>query len=242
MIAKSLAGKCGDVGNVVFLAAGVSNSLCRDQSEYDRERKLLCQTIKDCSKSGDKLVYFSSAGAVYGGNDDFKKEDSPLHPSTVYGRNKKLNESLIQNSGTDYLILRLPNLVGPSQNRHQLVPSLSLQALSGQAVLYEHAERDLLDVEDAVNIICRLLKCVENKELINIATGVSVSVSEIFAKIQKVLGTDAKIKIVPLGDKQRFCVAKLNRYLKKTNMFDKDYYSRVIEKYISGFSADIKFV
>jgi nucleoside-diphosphate-sugar epimerase len=210
----------------------VSDSTLKDQKEYERECQALEQVIRDCKERGKILVYFSSGGTVYGKRNDERKEDAALSPETVYGRHKAFCESVISSSGVRYLIARLPTVVGQTKSKTQLIPVLIKQAMEGNVTLLKDAERDIIGIADVAGIIVAILKKLRKNEIINVASGVSVPVSDIFSEIQNNLGVKPAIKIISGGDKQRFNVDKLHAYCPEIT-FTKDYYKNVIRRYIS---------
>ena len=232
MIAKGLLPYSADINDAVVFASGVSDSTLKDRQEYDREYQMLYQVIHDCRQRDKTLVYFSSGGTVYGKCDDERKEDAPLFPETVYGRHKVLCESVITSSGVRYLIARLPTVVGQTKSKTQLIPVLIKQAMEGHVTLLKDAERDIIGIADVARIIVAILGKLRRNEIINVASGVSVPVSDIFSEIQNNLGVKPIIKIVSGGDKQRFNVDKLHAYCPEIT-FTMDYYRNVIQNYIS---------
>lgn len=232
MIARGLLRYEADVKDAVVFASGVSDSTLKDQKEYERECQALDQVIRDCKKRDKTLVYFSSGGTVYGNRDDERKEGAPLFPETMYGRHKVLCESVIILSGARHLIARLPTVVGQTKNKQQLIPVLIKQAMEGHVTLFKDAERDIIGIADVAGIIAAILKKLKRNEIINVASGVSVPVIDIFSEIQNNLGVKPTIKIISGGDKQRFNVDKLHAYCPEIT-FPADYYKNIIREYIS---------
>ena len=232
MIARGLLRYSADINDAVVFASGVSDSTLKDQQEYDREYQMLCRVIQDCEQRDKTLVYFSSGGTVYGKRNEERKEDAPLFPETVYGRHKVRCESVIISSGGRYLIARLPTVVGQTKSRTQLIPVLIKQAMEGHVTLFKDAERDIIGIADVARIITAILKKLKRNEIVNVASGISVSVSDIFSAIQNNLGVKPIIKIISGGDKQRFNIDKLHAYCPEIT-FAMDYYRNVIQNYIS---------
>jgi nucleoside-diphosphate-sugar epimerase len=232
MIAKGLLRYSADVSDAVVFASGVSDSTLKDKQEYEREGQMLEQVIGDCKERDKTLVYFSSGGTVYGKRNDERKEDALLCPETMYGQHKALCESVISSSGVRYLIARLPTVVGQTKSKTQLIPVLIKQAMEGNVTLLRDAERDIIGIADVARIIVSILKKLGKNEIINVASGESVPVSDIFGEIQNILGVKPVIKIVSGGDKQRFNIDKLHAYCPEIT-FAADYYRNVIREYIS---------
>ena len=218
--------------NIVVFASGVADSTITDTGEFEREYHLLYETIMSCLKSHKKIVYFSSGGTIYGHFEGIRDENVPLLPRTAYGRHKLLCEAIIRQSTLPYLILRLPNLIGMKQNKTQLIPALIHQARQGKVTLFQHATRDLVDVDDFAQIVIRLLKTLSTNETVILASGYSISIDMIFDVIQKELNLSAEIELLPRGDEQQFSVDKLARLLHNNLPFYPEYYQDVIKKYV----------
>jgi hypothetical protein len=84
----SIASVLEDRDDLVFFASGVSNSVCVDEKEYEREFNLL-KTIN----TDQHVVYFSNLGIYY-------KEDR-------YTNHKKEIEEYIRNNFKSYTIVRI---------------------------------------------------------------------------------------------------------------------------------------
>jgi nucleoside-diphosphate-sugar epimerase len=231
MIARSLVPYKDKYPDITVFASGVSNSFEVSAQEFNREYDLLNDTVSHCIESDKCIVYFSSGGAIYGNFEKPRTEMSPTFPQSLYGRHKLLCEGIIQQSGADYLILRLPQLVGTNQNSKQLVASLVKQACVGQASIHLYATRDLLDLDDMVLFLLRLFDLEIRNETIVMASGHSVPVIKIFEEIQHVLKTDANITILKRGDRQVYNIEKLKRLIQSETFFTSAYYKAIIQKY-----------
>lgn len=240
IIAQGLAKLTKETNGTIIFATGVSNSSCDNQIEYDRECNLLYKTINYCQKNNQKLVYFSSAGTIYENSDEKKDEHSPLFPTSLYGKNKVFSESVIINSGVEYLIVRLPNVVGPKQNKNQLFSALVLQAINGNANIFQNASRDLIDIEDICDILNTLLKMDIKNEVIIIASGYSTPVLDIFNEILRVVGKKANITLSSGGNTQVFSNKKLNYLLSGKLKFTPVYYRHLIQKYVPIIAGDFE--
>ncbi len=69
MIAQSLLPYRDRFPNAVIFASGVANSHTTDAQAYEREYQLLYDTLRICAAEDQQIVYFSSAGAIYGAMD-----------------------------------------------------------------------------------------------------------------------------------------------------------------------------
>lgn len=239
MIARSFLEHQHQFPDYVIFASGVSNSSEINPAEFDREYDLLYETLHNCINDGKCIVYFSSGGVIYGKFEKTRTEKSPVFPISSYGRHKLLCESVIKQSGVDYLILRLPQLVGAHQNTNQLVASLIQQACLGQATVHRLATRDLLDVDDMVHVLMQLLDLNIRNETFIMASGYSIEVSKIFEEIQHILGTDAVITMLEQGDRQAYDIEKLKQCIPNELPFTLDYYKTIIQKYAHQLAETI---
>lgn len=225
------------LNDVVVFASGVSDSTTVDYHEFEREYDLLYETIESALKDQKRVVYLSSGGAIYGRFEGMRTEETPLLPHTLYGRHKLLCEAIVMQSTLPYLIVRLPNLVGERQNKTQLIPALIHQARQGRVTLFDHATRDLLDVEDFARILIQLLSKLTNSESIILASGYSISISNIFREIQQALNISVDIEVLSRGDQQQFSIDKLRGILDDKLPFHPQYYVEVIRKYVRQIAA-----
>jgi len=145
LIATTINNSFLDHTNLCIFAAGVSNSSEINESEFQREFDLLKNTLADNTKK--KFIYFSTVSI------DVKK-NSP----TPYTTHKLNMEKYIEDNTTNYLILRLPNVVGNSTNPNQLVNYFYNSLINNTPVtINKNYIRHLLDVEDIPMIIKFLL-------------------------------------------------------------------------------------
>lgn len=231
MVARSLQpfSEC-HVDTMVF-AGGVAQSGQLESTEYRRELDLLDAALEECTRRSLRIVYFSSGGAVYGPTATTRDELTPLLPTSAYGCHKRDCENLIRSSGVRHLIVRLANLIGPNQNRAQLIPALVQQILSGSVNVQRLAERDILDSADFASILNDLLHVVSQSETIVLASGISIAVPSLVDLIQSALGISAKVEITDSGEPQRFSIERLLTYLPGLS-FTNDYTVRIIHQYV----------
>ncbi|GAB0155135.1 hypothetical protein CHRYSEOSP005_03950 [Chryseobacterium sp. Alg-005] len=184
LIANSL--KNIDSENMLFFASGVSNSLETRSSEFEREFSLLRNTLEN---NDGKLVYFSTLSIH-----DQSKQNSHyvLH---------KLNiENYIKNNCTEYLILRIGNIVGNGGNPNTLFNFLKTQISNdNQFVIHQKARRLLLDIDDISRFIDSNCTHLTN-ETINLAYPYYYDLKEIVGAIQKKINRQAHYNEINEGD------------------------------------------
>jgi nucleoside-diphosphate-sugar epimerase len=125
-------------------------------------------------------------------------EDSAIGPASLYGASKYFAEGIAQaycrSHEANLVIARVGHLYGPGEETHRkLVPTAIRTAIAGRAPTVlgnPDARRDLMYVRDAVEALIRIidLDCKPN-EVINLASGVSSTVSEILSLIAELAGS-----------------------------------------------------
>lgn len=236
MIANAFINNCRSFDFPLYVfASGVSNSLCEEENEFNREIDLLKNTLLECLRHDGTIVYFSSAGALYSSSNEPSKETDFPCPKTLYGKHKLFCEDLIRDSNVNYLIARLPNVVGKTKNTKQLIPFLVHSARAGFVKLLENARRDIIDIDDVSRIIFALLDCSQRNLTLNIASGNSILVLDIFKEIQSILRLHPKVEIIKAGDVHLFDVSLMKSLLPGNFFFEKNYYKKVIKKYLPYF-------
>lgn len=176
----------GTDSNVVVFASGVSNSLETHASEFSRERSLLQQLLADKAK---RFIYFGSCGVT--------EAESELTP---YMRHKKSMESLVLSSPGG-LVLRLPQVVGVTENTHTLTNFLRDRILADEHfTVWAHAERNLVDIDDIVAIGATLAtELDETPSIASIAAKRSMLMPEIVKIFERALGKSANYSIMEKG-------------------------------------------
>lgn len=234
LIATALA-TCSLADEVVF-AAGVSDSACHDDGAYQRELQLLEMTLADCQRENRRIVYFSSAGRIYGPTNEPRDEETPCCPDSRYGRHKLACESRIRAASCPHLIIRLANLVGAPQNPQQLIPQLVRQALSERATILQRATRDLLGTDRLSQILQEVVMNVGDRETIVLASGISLPVTTIFAEIQEILACRVCTELVDAGDCQEFRVDRMRSLAPYHSRFTSDYPCQVLHTFVPALA------
>jgi nucleoside-diphosphate-sugar epimerase len=193
-----------DKEDVIFFASGVSNSLEKEASEFDRETTLLKSVI---SRNPDKkLIYFSTC-SIY----DPTKSESP------YVIHKLKVEKLIAELCRRFIIFRVGNAVGRGGNPNTLINFLKNSILSGnKLMLHNNARRILIGTEDIALFISRYMKNFNNKT-INLAYPYQYSLYEILSQMENYLNKKAVYETVEEG----------SSYTIEFNCFTEDFFSEI---------------
>jgi nucleoside-diphosphate-sugar epimerase len=175
-----------DREDVIIFASGVSNSKEDSLFEFKREFDL----VQRYSRTSALFIYFSTC-SIY---------DSTLAES-AYVKHKLEIEEYIQLNFKRFLVLRLPNLVGRSDNPHTFFNFFYNSIKNGSEISVEkNSTRYFLDVEVLEPIIQFLVyDQAMNNNLINVAINNRVFIPEAVHIIEKLMSKKAKMKILDKG-------------------------------------------
>ena len=209
--------------NAIIYAAGVSNSNCIDQSEFDRERYRLSEALQKSSEI-NTFIYFGTCSVL-----------DPLAIETPYVQHKLAMEKIVhthQNS----LIFRLPQLAGKSPNPHTLLNFLYARiSRSEKFKLWGNAKRNIIDVGDVVSIASLIIdECLIRNTTVNIANTVNYKMNDIVETMEQVLSKRAVYDVVENGSEYTIDITDISSVLDDAKVkFDDDYLKDVIAKYYS---------
>jgi UDP-glucose 4-epimerase len=179
-----------------------------DNPVYDVETNVLgsVRLFALCREAGvRKVVFVSSGGTVYGVPRSLPVAEShPTDPISSYGIHKLAVEKYLHLAhhlhGLDYCILRPANLYGPRQRLDIAQGAVAVfldRALRGEPIQIwgdGSVVRDYVYVGDAVDAILRAARFRGEPRVFNIGSGTGVSLSELVAEIEKLLGRAVKVE------------------------------------------------
>jgi dTDP-glucose 4,6-dehydratase len=184
----------------------VEKSIRDGASEFVRTNVEGTQILLDAIREApvERFILISSS-EVYGTAERVPMdEEHPLNPRSPYAATKagadRLAYSYFVTYGLPIVIARPFNNYGPRQHPEKVVPRFITQALRDEPLTVHgngHASRDWIYVEDDAEAIEALiaapLEAVAG-EVLNIATGVDISVSEIADRVLDALGKPTALK------------------------------------------------
>lgn len=210
--------------SVCIFASGVSCSTERDQKEFEREKKLLENVVAEI---GDTLIVYFSTCSI----EDLTMQDM------LYIKHKKEIENYLKKSVKNYLIFRLPQVVGNSSNPHTLVNFLYNSIKNGtHFMIWKRAKRYLLDIEDIQKIASYIVKKDIKNKTINIAPTYPISVYEIVKTLEKILNKVAEYSITDKGGVYHIDITDIKEIIKELDMdmCDRTYSTKILLKYYKG--------
>jgi UDP-glucose 4-epimerase len=149
-------------------------------------------------QQGCTRIVFSSSSAVYGATDTPCSEETPCNPVSPYGFSKYMNELMLRqyalNYGFDAISLRYFNVYGERQNPHANYAAVvakfkdAMKKNEPVTIFGDGTQtRDFIPVEQVAdaNILMGYLVNEELRgQVVNIATGSSINLLQLFAMLQ----------------------------------------------------------
>jgi nucleoside-diphosphate-sugar epimerase len=223
-IAKNL--KKLNLPNKFFIyAAGVSNSNIKQNKFYLREIKQF-NIIKKKINSEKIFVYISSLSVE---NKSLKHDK--------YVKNKLIIESIIKKEVKNYIIIRLPQVVGKNRNKYTITNFIYNTVKEGKKFyLWENSKRNLIDIDDVSKIIKKyLLDKPKINSVINIFNPNSITVKDLLKIFSKILSKKIILKVLKKKNKNiNLKSLKKNTFLPNKyydNMKNNSYIKKILIKY-----------
>lgn len=208
----------------IIYAAGVADSNSKNTKEYQRE---ILTFLKFKKKIKSKTFIFISSLSVE--NKNLKKD--------LYIRNKLKIENIIEKEIKNYLIIRLPQIVGLNTNKKTLTNFIFNKITNDKTfLLWRNSKRNIIDIKDICSIIEKYLN---NRPILNTKLNIYnprfISVKELLKIFSKILNKKIKFKIIKKNNKNiKFHTLNKNFSLPKkyyTNIIKKNYFLKILEKY-----------
>ncbi len=187
LIANAFNEYYSDCEDIVIVASGVSNSLEKDPTEFRREQDLLKEVLQNYATS--LVVYFGTC-SVY---------DSSV-TETPYVQHKLKMEKLVSETASNYLIFRLPHVVGNEGNRATIVNFLFENIIHGNFFeLWVNAIRYIVDIEDVVRFVTYVIGNTPQYNCTINLVSVPCRVEEVMRCLEKLIGKSAIYQVVDKG-------------------------------------------
>jgi nucleoside-diphosphate-sugar epimerase len=150
---------------------------------------------------GARIVALSSAHVLAPGPKALDA-DAPVRPAGEYGRARALAERILL-AYEDVVVARLFGTLGPGLPAGLLVSDLEAALARGDAVVEmggPDVARDWMDGRDAARALRILLEArPAPPRIVHVGTGRAIRASELAARLQRALGTAARVRFAP-GD------------------------------------------
>jgi nucleoside-diphosphate-sugar epimerase len=219
MLALAFAPFFSDSTEYCVYAAGVSNSNCSDQREFDRERDRLTNAMEQ-HRLVDLFLYFGTCSANGSLNSPYVQH--------------KIKMEKIVAEHPQYLILRLPQAAGKTENPHTLLNYIFTRIIRSERFqIWKNARRNIIDVDDVARIAVGLaLEEGVRRECINVANFSDYSMRDVVDKIEKVVGKKPIFDSLDKGSTYPIDTERIERVARRCGVdFGPDYLEFVIRKY-----------
>lgn len=220
LLAKAFSNAYQSVPDILVFASGVSDSTSTDEAQFERERRLIGEKL--AAHTG-RFVYFSScaAGDTSGSN------------ASAYIRHKQQMEAVVL-SKDDSMVIRLPQVVGRTNNPHTLTNFLYACITQDLPfTIWENAERNLIDVDDVAAIAKELIREPEPVlRVFSIAAPVSLPMPTIVQIFERLLDRKGNYSIEARGAPLNIDTSLSEATAKALGIkFGADYAEKILRKY-----------
>ena len=173
------------------------NSNKRYMQGYSRDFIQSVFLFDQCRKNGQKVIFISSGGTVYGEQEEQPIKETALGvPINHYGSVKLCIETAMRTFNkqvkSQMIIARVANPYGPGQDFHKgvgFVDAALKKAMRGEKIeIWGDGSivRDYIYITDACEMIYSLIHYQGNEEVFNISSGVGISQNDVIAVLQKI--------------------------------------------------------
>jgi UDP-glucose 4-epimerase len=196
----------GEIDKIVWAASKVNPVTAELNSALCQEEvRTFAQFLLDfrlAGKQNVQVLFLSSAGCIYSGNEGIFTEASEAKGTNAYGKLKCKMELTLENSGLDYSILRISNVYGPNQptGRGQGVIAEWINAIAHtqQVRVFGSLEstRDYVYINDVAEAILNISES-SLSGIYNVGSGVSHTLGEVVSILKELVGADMNIGNLP---------------------------------------------
>jgi dolichol-phosphate mannosyltransferase len=206
---------------VTLFAGDVHDSKSTNESDFKKEEEALKLAVRESQEI--PFVFFGSCSIL-----------DPASSQTPYSLHKKNLEEWIAANAKNYLIVRLPQLLGLNDEPTSLVSHLISNIYSGHPFeVWAKACRNFIDVDDVYRIVHYLLgqKTPLNRTL-NVASPFNTKVPTAVSELETFLNKKGNYKLVDTGSEFQMDVAEVSEIAKLLNIdFGNQYFIRAVTKY-----------
>ena len=190
----------------ILYAAGVSNSKNKDKKLFNKDFLRLKKT--KISAKNLKIIYISSCSII-----------DPLRNSTPYIERKIKNENYIKKNFNNYLIIRLPEIIGKNKNKNTLVNYFYYKIKHNKSfTLFKNTKRNFIEINDIVSILIEIISNKISNKTINIASNKMTYVKDVVKIFEKILNKKSNAII----KNNKFIKYSIDiKYIKKLKSFKK---------------------
>lgn len=170
--------------DIIIVASGLSRP---NQGNLQLEEQSTLSLLSDFKISSSLQIFYLSSGSVYGECDNAKSESDLATPTTEYGETKlQIEKRLLKNYGDQVLNLRIGNVLNFT-NPYGIIAQVRKNLTENKTIHlngYPDSTRDYILIEDFCNVISTLLTSRFIGSVLNIGSGTSTNLRDIFQLIE----------------------------------------------------------
>jgi NAD dependent epimerase/dehydratase len=204
---EAVAGAVAEVDTIFHLGA-----LIPIPYSYRHPREFLSANVEGtlnvleaCRRHGVRRLVHTSTSEVYGTPEMVPiAETHPLRPQSPYAATKVASDQIALSYNRSYrlpvVVVRPFNTFGPRQSARAVIPTVLTQALTRDRIELGSVDpsRDFVYVEDTA---AGILACAESSstegEVVNLGTGVEVSVGDLVERVLRLVGRNVELMLDP---------------------------------------------
>jgi UDP-glucose 4-epimerase len=209
---QALVDRLTDGVDVVFHQAALRITRCAEQPRLALDVLVdgTATVLEAAVKARVRKVVAASSASIYGMAERFptREEHHPYANDTLYGAAKLFNEGLLRSYhamyGLDYVALRYFNVYGPRMDIHGVYTEVLVRWIeriaAGRPPLIlgdGHQTMDFIHVADIARANLLAAKAQVSDEVLNIASGVETSLTELASVLLDVMGADLPLEYAP---------------------------------------------
>tara|TARA_B100001057_G_C22632955_1_gene865125 strand:- start:176 stop:886 length:711 start_codon:yes stop_codon:yes gene_type:complete len=223
-IAKNLSKISREIiqSKIIIYAAGISNSNTESRKDLVREINSFNKFSKINKRK--KILFISTADVT-----------NNLKNRSKYVKNKIKIEKSIKKNFKNFIIVRIPQIIGKSKNKNTLINFFYNKIKSRKTIkLLLNVDRNLLDIDDIIKMIKVIIMNNKiNKKVITLSNKYFIQPIDIIRIFEKTLKISAKYNFKKTKKQNWNLHFKKNiKYFSNAKIkFDKYYFSKTIKKY-----------
>lgn len=212
-----------NIEDTIIFASGVSNSNCTDLEQFEREKRLMIDTLQN--NKDKSFIYFSSCA--------LSASDYKLN---AYYQHKANMEEVVQKYSDSFYIFRIPQLFGDLKEHPTLVNFIYNSIVNDRKMeLYSQAYRYVIDIEDVKILVQRYIEHGNKNIILDLANPWRYKVLDIVNILETLLHKKAIYEIVEKQDKYELNLALLQKFIEHNSIdvgFGKEYLYKKLQNRI----------
>ena len=216
----------------LIFAGSINNSTIQNEEEILKEEESVNNALL---KHPDiTFIYFSTCSIL----------DTSVS-GTAYVKHKIRMERIIRKSAKDFLIIRLPQIIGLNDTKSSLINYFFNSIYNHETFdLWQKSFKNFIDIDDVYDIVAKILEggTCANK-IINVANTRQISVLQVVETIEKFTGESANYNLLDKGVKYDIDISDIESIVSDLNIdFSEQSIIKYLNKYFGHMRASPKLI